>query len=116
MNLLIGEKLKQLRRSKNYSAERVADELKTALSTYMRMENGKTATWTRMVDKICTLYEIEPEELFLSKEKYVQINNNQNGGSESKIANHYHDEKLIELYEKLIAEKDKRIADLERSE
>ena len=39
-----------------------------AESTYLRMERGETATWTSKINDICKLYNIEPEELILSKE------------------------------------------------
>jgi hypothetical protein len=57
------------------------------------------------------IYKIEPEELLLSEEKYILINNNQNGESTTLTENVI--EKVIELYERILAEKDKRIAELQ---
>lgn len=57
------------------------------------------------------IYKIEHEELLLSEEKYILINNNQNGESTTLTENVI--EKVIELYERILAEKDKRIAELQ---
>lgn len=57
------------------------------------------------------IYKIEPEELLLSEEKYILINKNQNGESTTLTENVI--EKVIELYERILAEKDKRIAELQ---
>lgn len=116
MNKLVGGKLKELRKSRNLSLEEICEQLNISSSTYSRMEKGKTATWTTMIDKICAIYKIEPEELLLSEEKYDFINNNKNGDSTTPKGNIVNclSEKVIELYEKMLAEKDKRIQELER--
>lgn len=115
MNKKIGVKLKDLRKLKGFTFEEIAELLNVSQSTYIRMEKGKTATWTTMIDKICSIYKIEPEELLLSEEKYVLINNNQKGGSTIFTGNIINNiwEKVIELYEKLLLEKDKKIEELE---
>lgn len=80
------------------------------------MEKGETATWTTMIDIICEIYKIEPEELLLSEEKYILISSKQKGGSTTLTGNIINNlsEKVIELYERMIVEKDKKIADLEK--
>lgn len=113
MNKSIGEKLKDLRKSRGFSLEEVIQNLNISKSTYERMEKGETASWITKIDQICSLYEIEPEELLLSEEKYVLISNKQKGGSTSSIVINNLSEKAIELYERMISEKDKKIADLE---
>ncbi len=55
------------------------------------MERGETAIWTCKIDEICDFSEIEPEELILSKGKYVLINSqqkNDNTANNITIDNH----------------------------
>ena len=115
MNKSVGEKLKELRKSRGIPLEDILQQLNISKSTYDRMERGETASWTSMIDKICGIYKIEPEELLLSEEKYVLINNNQKGGSTTLTGNIINNlsEKVIELYERMLSEKEKKIADLE---
>lgn len=114
MNTSIGKKLKELRKSSGFTLEEICEQLSISPSTYTRMEKGETATWTSMIDKICDIYKIEPEELLLSEEKYVLISNKQKGGSTSSIVINNLSEKAIELYERMLFEKDKKIEDLEK--
>ncbi len=113
MNKSVGEKLKDLRKSRGLSLEEVIQKLNISKSTYERMEKGDTSTWTTKIEQICNLYQIEPEELLLPEEKYVLISNKQKGGSTSSIVINNLSEKAIELYERMLIEKDKKIADLE---
>lgn len=115
MNLTVGIKLKELRKSSGYSLEEICEQLNISSSTYLRMEKGETATWTSMIDKICEIYKIEPEELILPKEKYVLISNNQKGGYSTSIVINNLSEKAIELYERMLEEKDNRIMALEKN-
>lgn len=112
MNKIVGWKLKNLRKSRGFSLDNVMQKLNISKSTYDRMEKGETSSWITKIESICDLYQIEPEELFLSEEKFALINNKQTGSS---ITNNVIklSEKTIELYEKLLDEKNKRIADLE---
>ena len=113
MNKAVGEKLKELRKTRGMSLEHILHEMNISESTYFRMEKGETATWTSKIDKICEIYEIEPEELLLSKEKYVIISNIEQNGTINGNVNHNTSEKVIELYEQIIKEKDERIRLLE---
>ena len=115
MNTSVGKKLKELRKSSGFTLEEICKQLNISPSTYTRMEKGETATWASMIDKICSIYNIEPEELLLSEEKYILINNNQKGGSTTLTGNSINNlsEKVIDLYERMLSEKDKKIADLE---
>lgn len=63
MNVIIGNKLKNLRKAKNLSQEQVADFLNISQSAYARMERGESASWAIHFNKICKIFEITPEEL-----------------------------------------------------
>ena len=111
MNKAVGEKFRELRKTRGMELHHILEELNISESTYFRMEKGETATWTSKIDQICKLYQIEPEELLLSKEKYVIISNiEQNCTVNGNIMT---SEKIFELYEKIIKEKDERIRLLE---
>ena len=103
MNKAVGEKLKELRKSRGIELENILQELKISESTYFRMEKGETATWTSKIDQICKLYEIEPEELLLSKEKYFKISDFEQSGSGTinGIVNNSYD-KVSEFFEGII--------------
>ena len=114
MNKTIGDKLKELRKSKNVNLEDLLKKLNMSESTYLRMERGETATWTSKIQELCEIYNIEPEELLLSKEKYVLISNHQKkGNTASNITINNSSEKAFELFERIIAENDAKINDLE---
>ena len=113
MNVSIGKKLKDLRKSKSFSMEIILEKLNISESTYMRMEKGETSSWTNYIDKICALYDIEVEELLLPVEKYDIICNNKNGVSSGSEMFYTTINKAIAVYEKMSMEKDKLIADLQ---
>lgn len=113
MNKAVGEKLRELRKTRGMELENILHELNISESTYFRMEKGETASWTSKIDQICKLYQIEPEELLLSKEKYVIISNFDCHNSAINGNVTITSEKVFELYEKIIKEKDERIRLLE---
>ena len=112
MNKAVGEKLRELRKTRGMELENILHELNISESTYFRMEKGETASWTSKIDQICKLYKIEPEELLLSKEKYVIISNfetnNGNGTINGNVSYNIPD-KVSELYEGIIKQKDEII-------
>ncbi|SNR70310.1 helix-turn-helix transcriptional regulator [Flavobacterium sp. ov086] len=63
MNVTIGNRLKQWRKAKNMSQEEVADCLHISQSTYARMERGESTSWATYFNKICKVFEINPEDL-----------------------------------------------------
>jgi transcriptional regulator with XRE-family HTH domain len=116
MNKLVGEKLKELRKSRGIPLEDILQQLNISKSTYDRMERGETASWITKLKPICDLYQIEPEELLLPEGKYVLVNTKQKGGSttlKGDIINNLSD-KVIDLYERMLLEKDKKIEGLEK--
>jgi transcriptional regulator with XRE-family HTH domain len=111
MNVSIGNKIKQLRKSKSMTQEQVADYLHLSQSAYARMENGESHSWASHIDKICEVFGITPEELV--KSESVIINSSQQGGtSTNAIVINQISEKLIEQYEERIKELKQTIADL----
>lgn len=114
MNKSVGKKLKELRVTRGISLEQLMDELNISKSTYLRMEEGETSSWTNKIDAICKFYNIEPEELLLSKDKLIIISKHQqNGTITGNVVNNL-SEKVIELYERLLKDKDNEIFNLKQ--
>lgn len=111
MNLVVANKLKNLRKQKKWSQEDVAHQLNISQSAYGRIEKGESNSWAAHLERICTLFEIEPEELI--KQENISISYNKGKSINGFIVNQL-SEKLIEQYEIRLKEKDMYIAKLEK--
>lgn len=100
MNIIVGNKLKTLRKNKKMSQEEVADYLHISQSAYARMESGESNSWVNYILKISKIYEINPDEL-------LRIDGNREFSSENFLS-----EKVIEQYEERIKDLKKVIKDL----
>lgn len=109
MNEVITKRIKNLRLKKGYSQDYMAKQLCISQSAYAKLETGKTYTWATHLEKLCEALEVQPEDLV--KQEQVIINQNQKGGNSNNayIINQL-SEKLIEQYEKRLADKDEIIA------
>ena len=105
MIMLLGSKLKSLRTAKKYSPDLVADKLGISKSTYGRYERDESTPDVNILEKIATLYEIELYDL-LSDEKIVFTQNNKKSHSNGLFVFNQLSDKIIELYESRIFEKD----------
>lgn len=85
MNKIVGNKLKKLRLSKDWSQEQVADFLHISQPTYARIERGNGSSWANYLRKICELYKITVTELFEEENQIEKISQNINGNLEDKI-------------------------------
>jgi len=111
MNRLVANNLKHLRKQKALSQEEVAEYLHVSQSTYARMETGESGSWTSYIARLCSLFEINPEELL--KQEQIVINNRQQcGNTKNSFIINQLSEKLIEQYDARLEEKDKVIAGL----
>lgn len=114
MNEIVGEKIKNLRKSKNLSQEEVAEYIHVSQSTYARMESGASNSWAGYILPLCDLFGIQPEELL--KADHIVINNNNTSCQYSGNAYVFSQlsDKLIEQYEKRLLEKDSLIDYLQK--
>ncbi|OXG04941.1 transcriptional regulator with XRE-family HTH domain [Flavobacterium araucananum] len=107
MNVVVGNKLKILRKDKKMSQEEVADYLRISQSAYARMESGESHSWANHILKISKIFGILPEEL-------LRLDNNKKGiAPEDKVAQV--PDKIIEQYEERIKELKKVIKDLKEN-
>ncbi|MFW0739741.1 helix-turn-helix domain-containing protein [Flavobacterium sp. T12S277] len=101
MNALVGNKLKKLRKSRNFSQEEMADYLNISQSSYARMENGENHSWANHISRICEIFTIYPEDLI--RRDLLDGNNNQQKLNSTYSVQELSD-KLIEQYEQRINE------------
>ncbi|MCC9072814.1 helix-turn-helix domain-containing protein [Flavobacterium sp. F-65] len=111
MNVIIGNKLKELRKSKNISQEEAADYLHLSQSAYARIESGQSNSWASHINKICEIFKISPEDLV--KDEIGEDKEDNSDLNETFIINQLSD-KIIEQYEARIKELKKVIKDLKR--
>ena len=104
MNVIIGNKLKNMRKAKNISQEQVADFLNISQSAYARMERGESASWASHFNRICEVFEIKPEDL-VKKEEDSSLSENLSTERLTEIA-------MLSVYRKLIRRYELQIEDL----
>ncbi|QNK79166.1 helix-turn-helix domain-containing protein [Winogradskyella sp. PAMC22761] len=107
----VGKKIRHLREQKGLTQEAVAYVLHISQPTYARLENGDRNSWANYIEPLCSLFEIQPEDLF--KQDTLIINQNQQGGNGAFIINQL-SEQLIAQYEENSKLKDDIIADLKK--
>lgn len=78
----IGEKLLDLRKSKQLSQEEVADKLNVTRQTISKWETNQSTPDFDKIAPLCELYEISADELLTGKkaldEEVLQVNDNEN--------------------------------------
>ncbi|KFF04939.1 helix-turn-helix domain-containing protein [Flavobacterium reichenbachii] len=109
MNVLIGNKLKKLRKNSNLSQEEMAGFLDISQSAYARMESGESHSWANHILNICEIFKISPEELV--KRDYPEENNHHQKVTEIYTVQELSD-KIIEQYEERIKDLKQTIQDL----
>jgi len=112
---LFSKKLSDLRKQKGLSQEQLAHELNISQSSISNYEAGVTNPDIDVLKRISDYFQIPISYLF-SDEKlgfYTQENDGGNSGYVINSTLNVVSEKLIELYERIIQEKDAKIASLE---
>lgn len=102
MNINIGQKLKQLRKQKGLSQEQVAEFLHISQSAYARIENGESHSWAYHIKKICEIFDITPEELVREEKSVHQTQMDDDDKMASTCPIQHLADKLIEQYEQTI--------------
>lgn len=111
MNIIVGNKLKILRKDKDLSQEEVADFLNISQSAYARMESGESHSWANHILKICAIFDILPEDLL----KMDTIGGKENRKEKAVKVNVFQlSDKVIEQYDERIKELKKTIKDLKK--
>jgi transcriptional regulator with XRE-family HTH domain len=108
---MYGNKIRSLRLLRGYSQEYMADKLEINQTTYSRIETDQQKLTAEMLEKIARLLGVSVTDITNNEPLIIQ-NNASNYGAQGKIENFYADQK--DLYEKMIAAKDKEIERLSK--
>ena len=71
MKQTFNEKLKSARESKHLTQQQVADTINVTRQAISQWENGKSAPDLETLKRLCSLYEITPNDLLLDKESPI---------------------------------------------
>lgn len=107
MDNTIGNNLRTLRKRKGLTQGEVADMMHISQSAYARMENGQTSSWGAYIQRLCTLFEVSPKELFVKNGESLKRQEEIDGLHNTSLLLAH---KLIEQYEEWLQEKDEIIA------
>lgn len=112
----IHNKIKKLREQSGLTQQEVADKLHVHLKTWQKIENGITKLDIDRLIQIADILEVTIEDL-INVEESVYINSikdNDVGFNNSTVTINHKSEEEKNLYERLIAEKDKIIEEKEK--
>ena len=99
---MIGEKIKLLREKKGFTQKEIAEHLNISQSTYARIETGESNSWASYLERLCSLFEVSPSELF-NTDTFILNQRNGRDSHNGYIINQL-SEKLIDQYEARIAQ------------
>lgn len=113
---LFGKKLSDLRKQKGLSQEQLACDLNISQSSISNYESGATNPDTDILKRISDYFQVPISYLFSDEKLNFHTNDNNIGNTGYMINSTLNvvSEKLIELYERIIQEKDAKIASLEK--
>ncbi len=112
----IHNKIKRLREQSNLTQQEMADKLNMHLKTWQKVENGVTKLDIERLQLIADVLETTIEDLInVDDNVYINaIKDNEVGFNNSSVTINHKSEEEKNLYERLIAEKDKIIADKDK--
>ncbi len=114
-NLHTGHKVRKVRELKGITQDYVAKALGVKQNTYSRMETGQIKIQEEQLDKIAAALDVEKEEIEAFDDKLAFTNCTQTATviGVNHILNNHFSEELKQVYEDLLAAKEKIIAQLE---
>ncbi len=121
MNTKVGEKIRLKRENKGYSREEMAEKLNISRSAYARIERGETNSWINHIDKLSEELDIKLEDLLANSDNHITTNQDNASAVQNNTHNDTHitinqiSEKIIELYEERLKEKDEIINQLKET-
>lgn len=102
-------KLKMLRDENGWSQDYIAESIGMSQAAYSKLESGQTKLTFERAAQIAKVYDVEPEYFFSDDSKFVHYGKDHSFGPIYKNENHFKDEAVKDLYEKMLIEKDLRI-------
>ncbi len=119
----IGNKIKEIRKTRGLSQEEVAKSLNISQSAYARIETGESNSWAYHIQDICDLFEIKPEELFKSDKMVINKDNKDDSMNGYYINNNYpkelkeqHESETTHLKEEIISLKEQHQSQIKHLE
>lgn len=111
----IHNKIKVLRSQNGLTQQEMADKLNMHLKTWQKIENGVTKLDIDRVKQIAEILDTTIEDLINAEEGvYInEIKNNDVGFNNSSITIQHKSEIEVQLFERLLKEKDSKITDLQ---
>jgi len=111
----IHNKIKVLRSQNGLTQQEMADKLNMHLKTWQKIENGVTKLDIDRVKQIAEILDSTIEDLINAEEGvYInEIKNNDVGFNNSSITIQHKSEIEVQLFERLLKEKDSKITDLQ---
>jgi len=100
-------KIKQIRELKNISQEFIATQLGISTRAYSKIETGETQLSIKRLNEISSILEVPPLEILGFDEKQIFNHCKQEGNIG--INHNYYSDKLVEQYEKRIAQLESEI-------
>ncbi|HHV84299.1 MAG TPA: helix-turn-helix transcriptional regulator [Petrimonas sp.] len=112
----IHNKIKKLREQSDLTQQEMADKLNMHLKTWQKVENGITKLDIERLQLIAEVLETTVEDLInVDDSVYINaIKDNEVGFNNSSVTINHKSEEEKNLYERLIAEKEKIIADKDK--
>jgi len=107
MDNVLGLKIRKIRELKNFGQQYVADKLGISQGSYSELENGRTRIDEKKLAQIAAVLEVAPEVIRHFSDTVMFSNSPQSGYFNT---NNNNAEKIQELYERLLKEKDEQIA------
>ena len=114
-------KIKEFRKKKGYSYETMAHELDTSAGAYRKIEMNQTKLTVERLFQIATILETKVVDILgINPNNQLNQTNNENAtGYQQQIENYFQEskeksEKIEQLYESRLADKDKMIEQLQK--
>lgn len=104
----IGVKIRQLRELKGFTQAYMAEKLAMSQRTYSKLERNETKVDWNKISEIAGVFEMDPVDLINFDDNLIFNNCHQSGKFNNFINNNF-PEKLIEQYEKRIAQLESEI-------
>jgi len=113
MNRKVVEKIKSLRVAGKLTQDYMAEKLNISRSAYQKIESGDSHVWAKYMGKLMDIFGTTSEKFFSNIEHVGVVIHDNIKESVERYHEAFYREKC-EIYEKLLAAKDKQIALMEK--
>jgi transcriptional regulator with XRE-family HTH domain len=104
-------KIRLVRERQRLTQEYMADQLGISLKAYNELETGKTRIYDERLQEVAKILKTTPEAIYAYEDNFTQNNTFNEKYSNGVFINHGLTDTERQLYEQLLVEKDKRLAE-----